>query len=198
MQRLVNDSLKRKSKHGVGYVAKRPEKAKSKAKNASSNIPYAETSKAAGLRQRAKSMEIQRLKLESGNSARKPSKADLKNKTKDNNSSDPSWRSKTKMCKSSKNDLNKTPKKFVQRGKTVDKAGEEVKMVSEHPFEYGPTRNNGQAIFVPHYLRWSDPTLHIVLMSSDVYKRLVNPGQKKMWVHKGRLTNAIRSRDVDT
>ena len=71
-------------------------------------------------------------------------------------------------------------------------------MTNEHPFEYGPTRINGQAVFVPHYLRWKDPTLHNVLMSSDVYKRLVNPGQKKMWVHKGRLTNAIRSITVDT
>ena len=123
MQRLVDDSLKRQSKHGVGFVTKRPEKVKSKANNASSKIPYAETSKAAGLRQRAKPMEIQRLKLESGKPARKPSKAVLKNKSKDRNSSDPTWRSKTKMSKSSKNDLNKTPKKAVQRGKAVDKAG---------------------------------------------------------------------------
>ena len=204
MQRLVNDSLKRQSKHGVGYVAKGTDKAKSKAKNSFSKVPYAETSKAADLRQRAKIMEIQRIKLESVNSSRKPSKAglknkaSLKNKSKDNNSSDPTWRSKTKMSNSSKNDLNKTPKKFVQQDKNVDKAGEVVTMTYEHPFEYGPTRNNGQAIFVPHYLRWKDPTFHTVLMASNVYERLINPGQKKMWVHKGRLTNAIRSREMDT
>ena len=75
----------------------------------------------------------------------------------------------SKMSKSSKNNLNKTPKKVVQRSKTVDTAGEEVTMTNEHPFEYGPTRNNGQAVFVPHYLRWKDPTLHNVLMSPELF-----------------------------
>ena len=44
---------------------KEKDQAKSKANCASSKIPYAETSKAASLRQQAKNMEIQRLKLES-------------------------------------------------------------------------------------------------------------------------------------
>ena len=203
MQRLVNDSLKRQSKHGLGF--KHQEKKVTNGKTTfipamvAANVPFAESSNAA--RKRIEKEKILKQRRTSDGSKqrqqKKPvthlTKADKERITKKIYSKRIDWEPILKKISPTSlkwqgvpNNLKKSaPKKRYVRKSMTKSTGAKT------------LPNNGK-VHVPYYLKRYDPSLQIVLLPQDIKKKILLPGQRNFWIQRSMLTNLKGSIFVDT